>query len=1072
MEKKQITSGLSWKILAGTAFMLVSVCMVSASPVKKQVLNSGSDLIVMSPQQAMVTVSGKIEDQSGPIVGASVVEKGTTNGVISDIDGNFKLTVSPKSVLVISFVGYIEQQITVGAQRTFNIMLKEDSKQLEEVVVVGYGTQKKVNLSGSVSTINVSELAESRPVNNVSQALAGMAAGVTVTSSSNQPGNDNADIKVRGQGTLNSSSPLIIIDGVEAGINTVLPQDIETMTVLKDASSAAIYGSRAANGVILITTKQGKAGKLKLEYNGYVSFASIRKTLTPVSNYADYMELVNEGYANSNLSTVFSQASIDTWRKDAGKNPLLYPNTDWIDATFSTSTATNHVVSMSGGSDKFHFYSSFGYSNTPGVMANAGYTKYSGRLNMDADVKSWLNLGIQVNGYLSDMEPGARYASSGTVIDDVFTYASATTPCMVFQAPDGRFGGIQNPEDDAQTNGNNPLKRAYGVTGNIRKNNLRARFFGTLKPLKGLSVTASYSYELLDEERTRKPNYLDSWNFLTETSISSTGKTYIYNYDGKVERYFNDVVLRYENKFFGDKLNFNFMAGASQELYRSKSFATTKYDLVDISLGVINGATGDASSSGSLAEWAMHSYFGRVNLSWADKYLAEFNLRADGSSRFVSGKRWGYFPSGSVAWRIDQEAFMESLVDKGLSSLKLRASYGSLGNNSVGNYDALALYSNKDANGNILSYVLNNGLATGLAQAAIANSSLTWETTKVADIGLDFGFLNNRLTGTVDYFNKRTTGILISLPAPSVHGITSIPKMNSATVTNQGVEVTLGWQDKVKGFSYGINANFTYVKNIVNKFKGRDEGGQSLSGANLIWEGHAINSQYLLRVDRILQTDEDMALVQQMIDNAPMDEATGKRVNPFAAFGTPQKGDLLYKDVNGDGVVNNLDKEIVSDGPNPKYLFGLSLNAAWKGIDFSMLLQGSLEAKVYWQSTAYNTPTVRYGYQINKEVADGRWYEGRTDATYPRLLQYSDVRNQQLSDFYLQNKNFLKIRNIQVGYTLPQSWTNACAIEKVRVYASLENFFTFTSYKGFDPEVSGLNYPTMKQAVVGLNVTF
>lgn len=1063
---------LSRKTLAGTVLMLVSACMVSASPLKKQGLTPAPDLIIMSPQQVMVAVIGKIEDQSGPIAGASVVEKGTTNGVISDIDGNFKLTVSPKSVLVISFVGYIEQQITVGSQRAFNIMLKEDTKQLEEVVVVGYGTQKKANLSGSVSTINVSELAEGRPVNNVSQALAGMAAGVTVTSSNNQPGNDNADIKVRGQGTLNSSSPLVVIDGVEASINTVLPQDIETMTVLKDASSAAIYGSRAANGVILITTKQGKAGKLKLEYNGYVSFASIRKTLTPVSNYADYMELVNEGYANSNLPTIFSQASIDTWRKDAGKNPLLYPNTDWIDTTFSTSTATNHVVSISGGGDQFHFYSSFGYSNTPGVMANAGYTKYSGRLNMDADVKSWLNLGIQVNGYLSDMEPGARYASSGTVIDDVFAYASATTPSMVFQAPDGRFGGIQNPEDDAQANANNPLKRAYGFTGNIRKNNLRARFFGTLKPLKGLSVTASYSYELLDEERTRKPDYLDSWNFLTETPISSKGKTYIYNYDGKVERYFNDIVLHYGSKFLGDKLNFNFMAGASQELYRSKNFATTKYDLVDTSLGVINAATGDASSSGSLTEWAMHSYFGRINLGWADKYLAEFNLRADGSSRFVSGKRWGVFPSGSVAWRIDQEAFMENMVYKGLSSLKLRASYGSLGNNSVGNYDALPLYSNKDAGGNILSYVLNNGLAIGLAQADIANSGLTWETTKVADVGLDFGLLNNRLTGTVDYFNKRTTGILISLPAPSVHGIASIPKMNSATVTNQGVEVTLGWQNKVKDFSYGINTNFTYVKNIVNKFKGKDEDGQSLSGANLIWEGHAINSQYLLRVDRILQTDEDMALVQKMIDNAPIDKATGKRVNPFAAFGTPQKGDLLYRDVNGDGLVNNLDKQIVSDGPNPTYLFGLTLNAAWKGLDLSLLLQGSMGAKVYWQSTAYNTPTVRYGYQINKEVADGRWQEGRTDASYPRLLQYSDKRNQQLSDFYLQDKNFLKIRNLQLGYTVPESWVNACAIEKVRIYAGLENFFTFTSYKGFDPEVSGLNYPTMKQAVVGFNVIF
>lgn len=1081
MEKKTNRFHLSKKMLTGTTLFFASMGMVSANPSDLGSSLPKSDLIVVSPQQSKITVSGIIEEQLGPVIGASVVEKGTSNGVITDMDGKFSLTVSPNAILVISYVGYVEQQIPVKNQKSFKILLKEDTQALDEVVVVGYGTQKKVNLTGSVSTINVSELAESRPITNVSQALAGMAAGVSVSSNSNQPGNDNADIKVRGQGTLNSSSPLIIIDGVEAGINTVNPQDIETMTVLKDAASASIYGSRAANGVILITTKQGKTGSLKLEYNGYVSFASIRKTLEPVSNYADYMELVNEGYTNSGLGTIFSQENIDAWRNDAGRNPLMYPNTNWIEETFKSSTATNHVVSMSGGSEKIHFYGSFGYSNTPGVLANSDYTKYNGRLNLDANIKPWLKLGMQVNGYVSDMGPAAKYADSGTVVDDIFTYASATTPGMVFQAPDGRFGAMNNPEDDAQAASNNPLARAAKIAGNIRKNNLRARFVGTLTPMKGLSLTASYSYELMDESRERKPLFIDQWNFQTETvTWSNKGKTSIMNYNGKIERYFSDAVLRYDSKFLNNKLGLNFMVGASQELYRSKNFSATKYDLIDLNLGVINGATGEASASGSMLEWAMHSYFGRINLNWTDKYLLEFNLRADGSSRFLPGKRWGYFPSGSAAWRIDQEAFMEGLVNKGLSNLKLRLSYGALGNNSVGNYDALALYSNKDntSSKNLLSYVLNNSLATGLAQAVIANPELTWETTNVADIGLDFGLFSNRLTGTIDYFNKRTTGILINLPAPDVHGIASIPKVNSATVTNQGFEFAVGWQDQIKDFTYGINANFTYVKNEVNKFKGKGEGGKSISGANLIWEGHSINSQYLLRVDRLIQTDEDMKLVQQLIDNAPMDPTTNKKINPFAAFGTPQKGDLLYKDVNGpdgvpDGIINNYDKEIVSDGPNPKYLFGINLNAAWKGFDFSILMQGSMGAKVYWQELAYNTPTVRKGYQINKEVADGRWYEGRTDATFPRLVEYNSSKlNQQQSDFYLQNKDFLKIRNIQLGYTLPKAWTTACQIERIRIYGSLENFFTFTNYKGFDPEVSGMKYPSMRQAVVGLNVTF
>ena len=510
------------------------------------------------------------------------------------------------------------------------------------------------------------------------------------------------------------------------------------------------------------------------------------------------------------------------------------------------------------------------------------------------------------------------------------------------------------------------------------------------------------------------------------------------------------------------------MLGASQELYRFKNFYASRQDMIDLSMNSLNGATGLSNSGGDRTEWAMRSYFSRLNLNWQDKYLFEFNLRADGSSRFQADKRWGYFPSASAAWRIDQEKFMESAFNNQLSNLKLRVSYGALGNNSVGNYDSQALYTSNDGQFN---YSLANTLVPGMAMAAIPNRRLTWETTKVFDVGFDFGFLGNRLTGTFDYFNKRTTDILINLPAPGVHGTTSIPKVNSAIVTNNGVEFTLGWQDKVSDFSYGATANFTYITNKVNKFKGTDKGGMAINGSNLIWEGHSINSQYLLRVDRILQTDEDMQLVQKMIDNAPVDEH-GNKVNPFAAFGKPQKGDFLYKDINNDGIIDNNDKEIVSDGPNPKFLFGLNLNAAWKGFDLSALIQGSFGAKVFWKDMAYNTPTVRKGYQLNKEVAEGSWTEGRTDATYPRLLNYEDNINTQMSDFYLQNKSFVKIRNIQLGYTLPKLFTTKMGIERVRIYGSLENFFTFTRYKGFDPEVSGMAYPSMKQAVVGINVSF
>lgn len=1060
------------RILAGVSLAFFASGIATAA---NESSSPHADAIESILQQK--AINGKVLDAAGePIIGANVIVKGTTNGTITDIDGNFTLNVPSECILQVSYIGFNTQEVKVtSTTNNITVNLKEDTETLEEVVVVGYGTQKKVNLSGSLSTINVNELTESRPITNVSHALSGLAAGVSVQMSSNQPGNDDASIKVRGQGTLNDSSPLVIIDGAEASINTVNPQDIETMTVLKDAASSAIYGSRAANGVILITTKQGKSGKIKLDYNGYVSFTSpsIPSSMDPVSNYADYMEYINEGYRNSRMAEKFSAQTIQEWRDNEGKDALRYPNSNWIDDTFNNSVSHNHVISMSGGSEKIRFYSSFGYQNNPGVMDNTGFEKYSGRLNITADIKPWLTLGAYVNGYVSNMDPAAKYtddSSTSTSVDDVFTYASATTPGMVFQAPDGRFGAMNNPEDDAQSAVNNPLVRLNQVAGNIAKHNLRTRFVATLKPFKGFSITGSYSYDVVDEERKRKPVILEQWNFRDELITRTTeGKSSIMNYDGKTQRYFNDVVARYENRFINDQLGLNAMIGASQERYYQHNFQATKYDLIDYSLNVINGATGDASASGSSTEWAMRSFFGRVNLDWNNKYLLELNLRADQSSRFLSNKRTGYFPSGSFAWRIDQEEFMKGALEKGLSNLKLRLSYGSLGNNSVGNYDALATYAIDNSN-----YSLNNLLVQGLVQTKLANRALTWESTYMTNVGVDFGFFNNRFTGTIDYFHKRTKDILIELPAPLVHGSTDIPKQNSAIVTNQGVEFTLGWQDKIGDFSYGINGNFTYVKNIVNKFKGRDKGGMSIDGANVIWEGHSINSQYLLRVDRIIQTDEDLQLVQQITDNAKQLYGNNIAENQIFSSGKPEKGDFLYKDTNGDGLINLDDREIVSDGPNPKFQFGLNLNASYKGLDFSVLFQGQAGAKIYWQNDLANTASVRYGYQMNKEVVEGRWYEGRTtSAEYPRLLEYSNNKNKQMSDFYLQDLSFLKIRNIQLGYTLPKSIVSKTSLERIRVYGSLENFFTFTSFRGFDPELGGtLGYPTMKNVVVGINVSF
>lgn len=445
------------------------------------------------------------------------------------------------------------------------------------------------------------------------------------------------------------------------------------------------------------------------------------------------------------------------------------------------------------------------YNNNPGIMENSGYERYSFRSNVEAKPTKWLTLGMKLNGYLSNNDIG-----SGK-IGDVFTYGNASSPGIVLRHPDGRFGGPQAKGEDIQTN--NPLACLYTLIGNKKLRNFRSVFNGTINLLKGLSVSGSYSYELTDADNWEKPNNIDLWDFATNSIVrAGAARTYVSNYNRKLERMFMDGSIRYENRFFDDKLALGVLLGASQEMSRDRSFSGLKHDLIDESVDVINGATLDASASGAHSEWAMRSFFGRINLSWADRYLLEANLRADASSRFLKGNRWGYFPSFSAGWRIDQENFMEDTRDW-LDAMKLRVSYGELGNNSVGNYEAIATYSQAN-------YSLGDILQVGMTQTALANGRLTWETTAVTNGAIDFAVMKNRLSGTLEYFYKKTSDILISLPAPLVHGNSSLPTQNSAEVVNKGFELSLNWADRVGDFSYNVGANFTFVENEVTKFKG------------------------------------------------------------------------------------------------------------------------------------------------------------------------------------------------------------------------------------------------------------
>lgn len=992
--------------------------------------------------QFVKKIAGTVIDEYGePLIGVNVSVEGTNNGTITDGSGHFSIAASQGETLLISYIGYTTRRIKIGNTTTIDIELREDTQALEEVVVVGYGTQKKVNLSGSVASVKISDMAESRPITNLSNALAGAAAGVNVTSANNRPGSDDATIKIRGIGTLNNADPLVIIDGVEGTLSNININDVDNISILKDAASSAIYGSRAANGVILVTTKTGHTGKMKLSYNGYVTFQSARKgILEPVSNYADYMEYINEGYNNANVACPYAETSIQEWRADGGRNPLKYPNTNWLDESFQTGVGSNHTVSMQGGSESIQFYGSLGYYDNPGIMENAGYQRYHVLSNITANITDWLKMGLNFNGYYGKSDLG-----SGE-----FGWAYATSPAMILKH-DGKYGGMQDPQADISESGNNMLASLNAARGDDITRNGKGRFFLTVSPIKDLSVTGSMVYEFTGNNQKVIPVFHDYWNFSNNTIlIEGKGQSYIRQLNNRYERNFMDIVANYNHRFLEDKLGVGIMAGASQERYTEEKEKTERKDLIDSSLSVMDAANGELSASGSKSVWAMRSYFGRINLDWENKYLAEFNLRSDGSSRFLQRNRYGWFPSGSVAWRISEEEFMKEC--DWLDNLKIRASYGSLGNNSVGNYAARSTYSNA-------TYVVNSLAQTGWKIAYLANPLLTWEKTHVADIGLDFNILNNRLSGTFDYFNKKTDGILIQLPIPRVHGTASAATTNAAEVSNRGIELTWGWNDRIGDFSYGVTMNYTHIKNTIDKFQGED---YSLDGYKYIKEGGAIGDMYMYEADRIIQTDADLELVNDMIASNP---------KAFEVLGrVPTKGDVLFKDLDHNGIIDTDDRTVVGN-TNPTDYLGLNLYAAYKGVDLSLSMDGAFGYQGYINESYFST-SVSKDHQISKYVVENAWREGTTNAKYPRLSSQGIIATDNYNTTWMQNRNFWKIRNIQLGYTFPKLLTQKIFVQKLRIYGSLENFFTITVWKGIDPETDNLVYPTMRQAVVGINVEF
>ena len=1071
---------------------------------------SNHTTIRLEISQNKTQITGTVVDQNDePLIGVNVLEKGTTNGTITDFDGKFTLNVSPNSILVVSYIGYKEQQIAVNNKKSFTIRLEEDSEKVDEVVVVGYGTQKKVNLTGSISSVDFSDQALSRPITNVSNALAGLSAGVQVQQSSGNPGSDGSKIRIRGIGTLNNADPLVLIDGIEGSMDLVNPQDIENISVLKDAASSSIYGSRAANGVILITTKKGKAGKLSVSYSGRLSYAQPTNLFEQVTNYADYMEKVNEAYENMGQPNHFSQRTIDAWR-NAEKDPngltengipnyVAYPNTDWEKEMFNHGLINDHNISLTGGTDKLRVLMSAGYLDNPGLVDNTGIKKYSLRANVEADITSWLTVGTRTFASQEDKDP----ANFDNANDGLLSAIPGVYPMW-----NGQYGAAEAPEENSQAN--NPLARLNDVAGSKQKTNFNTTLYSTITPLKGLSWDFNLNYKRYWEDNETWTNPFDRVRFsdntvLVPATAPSEMTTSFYNradYSYTIQN-----ILRYTTIIANDH-DLGVLAGYEEYYYKQTTRSATKKGLIDSSIHTPGSATEMQSIGGGAFDRASRSFFGRINYAYKSKYLLEANIRRDGNARYHADYRWGTFPSFSAAWRITEEDFME-ITRNWLDNLKLRVSYGSVGNNGgtdVGEYEYMSTYDSAN-------YPLGGKLTSGLASTSIANSLLSWETSKMANVGIDLNALSNRLLFTVDVFHKKTTGILFTPSIFLVAGNKTAPRQNIAEMSAKGLELTLGWNDKAGEVTYSVSGNFSYTPNKIDKYKGKFHAGydadgnwvsnigdvaSSSSAVNPIVEGH-LKQEYYLRspykgtgkgfevdgiaggpVDGMIRTEADMAWLEAMIDE-------GYTFMPNKTVGKSKiwYGDYIYADVNKDGIYGGTDdREFQGISADPKFNFGFQMSAAWRGFDISMNWAGAAGFKLYWSPMfGHNAPIANIGYSLGKDMAENSYFynadnpsdpRNRIHSKYGRLINTpGSGQNLEASTLYLYNANYLKLKNLTVGYTVPASISEKAFIENLRLYVSIENAFNITKYPGQDPELGATpEYTSLRQYAFGINISF
>lgn len=988
-----------------------------------------------------VIVRGTVKDiNAQPLPGVIVVVQGTNVGTVTDSDGSYRLSAPENGTLSFSFIGFISQNVAIGNRSVIDIVLEEDLKSLDEVIVVGYGTQKRANLTGSVATINADEIIK-RPGTNVANLLQGKVAGLQVSSHSGKPGSENNTLRIRGLGTFSAagSDPLVLINGIAGDMTTLDPNDVESISVLKDAASSAIYGARAANGVILITTKKGKAGELTIDIHSNVQVQQATRLPNLLTNSADYMMYWNQGRERSGQTPYFTQSEIDAFRNNTN-DPVNYPNFNWIDHSFRTAVAHNQSINIGGGNEKTTFNVSLGYFDQPGITSLYEFKKVNSRVVIESQIKEKIKIGGDIQ-FVSQNIQRSNWDAGNIDYQILAIYGAAPNYNPTMTLADGSQGYVARYSSaiGEWTVRNPDAQDASGIQTDIRYNVL-PQLYAEIKPLKNLTWFTKGAINLNTMAFKNHEVPVDNY-FFNDGSYAHNNSTWQL---GVRERWQTQMLstfystLNYQKQFNAIH-DVNILGGYNQEynldrsLGGSRVFFPTK-DIKELD----GGAPLNQSTSGSSGEWAIQSLFMRAMYGFKGKYLFEANARYDGTSRIAADTRWGFFPSVSAGWRVSQESFLQQST--WLDDLKIRASWGQLGNQNVGLYPYQEVLSTT-------SYPFSTAFP-GAVMNRMVDPRLRWETTTMTDIGFDLSIKEGLLNVTFDWFDKVTDDILFNIPIPASIGLTS-PTINYAKMRNRGYEIELGSRKQIGEVTYNVSVNFSTFRNEVLQILA------PIYGNFTVQEGLPFNSHFMVEWDGIFQN-------QQEISEAPL--------HPF----NPKPGDLKYVDQNGDGVINAADR-IVMDGAYPDFIYGSTINLAWRNFDINAFFQGVEGVKQSTQGLSWGLVPYIQGSPPPVDFINNMWTgEGSTNSHPAMYISgYGPVTGLRNS-YWLLDASYLRLKNLQLGYNLPRVLAQRIGMQNARVYVSGDNLLTFTKWPGSDPERAATNwfqaYPQITTYTMGLKI--